>query len=592
MQRPTPGSEKPITRRAMLGTTAGALALGVAHPSGLRKLVAAQEDGAPAATPQASPEATPVLVDVATPDPGSVTTPEATPMTVESGGNWPMGSGGPGRRSFSPEPGPGEEIELLWMGLVGDYGTTSPPVISNGVIYVCGPDAGGADFYPSSMTVDTVLAAMDLHTGRELWSIGVDVHVGTLAPVISHDAIYLIGTRGGIRVIDVHSRQMRWEATLPTEVLASPVIVDDILYINGADSTLYALDARDGSEVWTFGYDAGAGDPTAADPVVGNGMVYLPSGSDLNRTSLFALDAQTGEERWRVRTGGEANRFAALDGNDLFLFGNQVHAIDALSAETRWVARDASASTRPVVADEAIYTLSRARDTISCLDRTSGEIQWTDNVRELSGPMVGSEHGLVVSQELEFSNGPRSGIHAFGSNEGGNRWFIPGERVENQVAIAGDIMVVTTGWSDVVAFRTIRADNDGSDGSGRIDDIAYLSPLRFSSDKVEDDDHFVESGGFLPESTSTITVAGTLIMASQPVFTWDVVWLLNGRSMMRTSDSLDPGDDGWAFSWELDRSAMEGFRDEISVEIRIDGRLLRRGRVTLYDRGFRDQDNR
>lgn len=592
MTRSAPGPNSSFSRRAILGSVAaGTAVVGMASTVGVRSSLLAQ-NATPAASPVASPEATPVLDHVATPDPQTVQVPEATPMTHSSGGDWPMGGGEAGRRNFSPNPGSGDDIELLWLRRIGDYGAMSHPVISNDAVYVCGPDAGGADFYPTSMAVDTILAALDLYTGEERWTMGVDIQVRNAAPVVAHDALYLVGDRGGIRVIDAHSRAMRWEAALPTEVIASPVIVDDILYINGADSTLYALDALDGSELWTFTYDAGAEELPEADPVVGNGMVYLPSGSDLSRTSLFALDATTGEERWRLRASGGAHRFAALDGDALFLFGDQVHAIDALTAETRWVSREASAGTRPVVGDDAIFTLSRGHDTIACLDRETGDIRWSESVREMSGPIVGSGHGLIVSQQSEFTDGPVTGIYAYEPGEGASRWSIPMGEIENQVAIAGDIMVVASGRSDVAAFRTTRQGEDEWEGSGRVNDVAYLSPLRFSSDKVEDEDHFVESGGFLPETTSAITVAGTIVTRPAGYLTWDVVWLINGRSMMRSGggppESLDHD---WTFSWELDWSVMEGFRDEIAVEIRIDGTLARRGRVTLYDRGFRDQDS-
>src|SRR5699024_6562075 len=99
-------------------------------------------------------------------------------------------------------------------------------------------------------------------------------------------------------------------------------------------------------------------------------------------------------------------------------------------------------------------------------------------------------------------------------------WYVPMRDVENQIAIAGDIMVAANGGSDVAAFRTIRADDDGSDGPGRVDEDVYISPIRFSSDKVEDERHSIESGGFLPESTSTITIAGTIVTEPPGYLTW------------------------------------------------------------------------
>jgi outer membrane protein assembly factor BamB len=68
---------------------------------------------------------------------------------------------------------------------------------------------------------------------------------------------------------------------------------------------LYALDATTGEERWRFQ----TGDTVWSSPAVANGVVYVGSFDG----NLYALDAATGQERWRLRivedaTPGEDSR--------------------------------------------------------------------------------------------------------------------------------------------------------------------------------------------------------------------------------------------------------------------------------------------
>ena len=59
---------------------------------------------------------------------------------------------------------------------------------------------------------------------------------------------------------------------------------------------LYALDAQSGQERWKFETGASIG----FSPAVSDGVVYF--GNDAGR--LYALDVRSGQERWKFRTGG------------------------------------------------------------------------------------------------------------------------------------------------------------------------------------------------------------------------------------------------------------------------------------------------
>jgi outer membrane protein assembly factor BamB len=83
-----------------------------------------------------------------------------------------------------------------------------------------------------------------------------------------------------------------------------PALADGELFIGSWDSYFYALDARTGRELWRF--------KTGADPeihnqvgiqssaAVANGIVYF----GCRDSNFYALDAATGKERWRFNNKG------------------------------------------------------------------------------------------------------------------------------------------------------------------------------------------------------------------------------------------------------------------------------------------------
>ena len=100
---------------------------------------------------------------------------------------------------------------------------------------------------------------------------------------------------------------LAWHFDVPTQrgMEATPIVVDGRMYISGSWSIVYALDAADGSELWRY------------DPEVPKNWVRYTCCDAVNRgvavwgDSVFvgtldgwlvALDAATGEPRWRVDT--------------------------------------------------------------------------------------------------------------------------------------------------------------------------------------------------------------------------------------------------------------------------------------------------
>jgi quinohemoprotein ethanol dehydrogenase len=150
-----------------------------------------------------------------------------------------------------------------------------------------------------------------------------------------------------------------WEYKLGTKrgLQGTPVVVDGIMYASGNWGRVYAVDAANGREIWTYdpGVDGQYGRYACCDVVnrgiaVWQGRIYVASVDGY----LHAIDAKTGKRIWRVDTlpnrGGEAFHY--------FVTGAPVLAGDA------------------IVIGNGGSDFKGARGSISAYDLQSGAFKW------------------------------------------------------------------------------------------------------------------------------------------------------------------------------------------------------------------------
>src|SRR3954468_6146799 len=107
---------------------------------------------------------------------------------------------------------------------------------------------------------------------------------------LQHTGIYQ--TKGISRL-----RGVKWKFRTERVIEAcfsSPSVSDGVLYVGSDDSYLYALNAQSGELKWRFK----TGDVVYSSPTIVNGVVYVGS----HDGHLYAVDAKTGKELWRFRT--------------------------------------------------------------------------------------------------------------------------------------------------------------------------------------------------------------------------------------------------------------------------------------------------
>ncbi len=115
------------------------------------------------------------------------------------------------------------------------------------------------------------------------------------------------------------------------QYVGSGVVAGELFLIGNGDGKVYALNLEDGALVWAFATE----DRVWATPVVIEDTVYIAS---LDH-HLYAVDLVSGLEKWRVATEGSISATPVVINNDLWVgdFSGAMYQIDLEMQAIEWV---------------------------------------------------------------------------------------------------------------------------------------------------------------------------------------------------------------------------------------------------------------
>ncbi len=164
--------------------------------------------------------------------------------------------------------------------------------------------AGSASASPSGVYIgsgDGTLNKLSGQTGSLLWrykTMGVSIPA---AATVVAGVVYLGSQEGNVYALNASSGGVLWQFHTNAAVIASPAVVNSVVYIGSSDGNVYALNASTGAALWH--YRAGPATIAVAvnTVVVSNGVVYGSSSDEVSQSYLFALDATSGVQHWRIQ---------------------------------------------------------------------------------------------------------------------------------------------------------------------------------------------------------------------------------------------------------------------------------------------------
>lgn len=181
------------------------------------------------------------------------------------------------------------------------------------------------------------------------------------SPTVVDDRIYFGSSDGHVYAVNLKDGTILWKFNAGHWVHCSPAVADGLVYFGNYDGDFFALDAQSGQLRWTYKVDRWPGSPfpvtLVGSPAVADGIVYFASN---NPTYVNALDAKTGERKWRVEHPGSMIYSSPAIANGLVFVGSSdaqiLQALDSKTGVEKWHAdTKARVLTSPIVADGLVY---------------------------------------------------------------------------------------------------------------------------------------------------------------------------------------------------------------------------------------------
>jgi len=289
----------------------------------------------------------------------------------------------PGCRTFNEFCSPVIVDEMLYFGSLGD--TT---------VYALDPASGTELWsYKLSGWVDDAVTVkdnrvyltadstwcLDSKTGERYWAFAEEGALGMTgtSPVVREDFIYVCSDLPGSFALHALNRETGneiWRVEYAHTMMSCITYYEGMIFVPTWEGPLYALDAIDGSIVWT-NYDSENGYWDSS-PTVYDGSVFITGDGTLR------INALTGVTEWMSEIGyGEST--PAIHNGVVFTGGYNgsylICAFNAVSGDIIWTHPTDYLHGSTGVADGLVFYGDNLSGTIFALDELTGEEIWSYN---------------------------------------------------------------------------------------------------------------------------------------------------------------------------------------------------------------------
>lgn len=223
--------------------------------------------------------------------------------------------------------------KVVWT-YYADGPIRSSPRIAEGHIFI------GSD--------DRHLHAVNLNTGRMAWRFETADAVRS-TPFVINNMAYIGCESGDYYAIDFRG-ELRWRFHAKRAITSSTTGTDQALYFSSVDSTLYALDPRNGWVLWRFRL----GKASISTPCTADELVFVGASDGF----IYAVETRSSKEVWRFRTEHQVNGSPVIYKDSLYcgsVDGN-LYCLEYKTGRLRWkFGTEGPITGTPLVYDDIVY---------------------------------------------------------------------------------------------------------------------------------------------------------------------------------------------------------------------------------------------
>jgi eukaryotic-like serine/threonine-protein kinase len=235
-----------------------------------------------------------------------------------------------------------------------DGGIVSRPALLDGNVYI------GSE--------DKRLHVVSARSGKVVWTYFTEGPIRS-SPRIAEGHIFIGSDDNHIHAVNIASGRMSWRFEMADYIRSTPFVMNDLVYVGCESGDYYAVDFR-GELKWRFRAKRAITSST-----VGAGQTIFFSSMD---STLYALDPRNGWVIWRYRLG-KASISTPCIVDDLVIVGAAdgfIYAVEAKSAKEIWRFRtEHQVNGSPVAYKDSIY-FGSVDGNLYCLEYRTGRLRW------------------------------------------------------------------------------------------------------------------------------------------------------------------------------------------------------------------------
>ncbi|WP_256545140.1 outer membrane protein assembly factor BamB family protein [Halobellus inordinatus] len=363
-------------------------------------------------------------------------------------GPWPQARADAANTGVAAGTGPLSSPSVRW--------TTASAGTIGAAVGVGGEADSSADHTGAYVVAeDGRVAAVDA-AGEERWTATVDA--AQFPPAVESGRV-VVPERERLVVLDAATGQRQRTIGLPGGILYAPTVVGSHAFVGTFSGGVVAVDLATGETRWQ------AGDPSRSyPPVVVDGVAYVTArrwGTDETGGSesaasddagvFAALDTETGDRRWAVPLDGNPTAPPGYPDGVVYCGTHRghVYAVDATTGETRWRETVGDWVTRgPTAAADGVYVVVLGEGPVKLTH--DGSVSWRSTIDAGTNPVLDSGVALF---------GTNAGVVAVGRDDGEVRWR--GETdapVRFDVQVADGVAYAGDQYGTVLAFDVATGD--------------------------------------------------------------------------------------------------------------------------------------
>jgi len=246
------------------------------------------------------------------------------------------------------------------------------------------------------------------------------------SPAVADNSVFVGCNDGAVYCLNPSNGKILWFFYQnKTEMESSPAVSNDSVFVGCNNGDIYALNESNGRQLWNYTTGGWVG----SSPAVADGAVYFGSRDG----NLYALNDETGARLWSFQTGSEVESSPAVSGGVVYFASDNffVYALNESTGKELWQTPTGSTISSPSVCNGRVY-IGSYDGYVCCLNASTGAKVWKYQTPDTvtSSPVVA--YGCV------YFGSEDNNVYCLNASTGSRIWQSPtGYWVTSSPAVAG-----------------------------------------------------------------------------------------------------------------------------------------------------------